>query len=261
MSQAGSYQAVTPEGAAAEAERLKGQVAALWSKESAALRAVGLPDGARVLEVGCGSGAVLAQVGRAFSPRFALGVERDVQNAGLARQVGPVVRADGAALPLAAQSFDAVLFRFVLRHAPSPERLVSEAVRVLRPGGRLLAVDGDDGALMLAPAPPGWPTLSAALAASVRRRGADPEMGRNLRALLHRAGLRDVRALGLAVTNDDVPGPLFVQLFLAPEGRPVDADLLEPAAARQAWAELRAWAASPSSFLCALGIFAGGTKP
>lgn len=49
----------------------------------------------------------------------------------------------GERLPFADASFDAVLALFSINHMAEPERLVPEARRVLRPGGRLLIVAED----------------------------------------------------------------------------------------------------------------------
>lgn len=50
-------------------------------------------------------------------------------------------RADATALPFAAGRFDAVLSVLMLHHVVAWERALAEAVRVLRPGGRIVAAD------------------------------------------------------------------------------------------------------------------------
>jgi ubiquinone/menaquinone biosynthesis C-methylase UbiE len=52
-----------------------------------------------------------------------------------------IMLGDFNALPLADQSFDTILFHQVLHYAQHPERVISEAARVLAPGGRLMIVD------------------------------------------------------------------------------------------------------------------------
>src|ERR1700726_2218728 len=50
-------------------------------------------------------------------------------------------RVDAAALPFADGRFDVVLSFAMLHHVADWERAVAEAVRVLRPGGRLVGYD------------------------------------------------------------------------------------------------------------------------
>ncbi|MFD4987464.1 class I SAM-dependent methyltransferase [Streptomyces sp. NPDC058374] len=95
-----------------------------------------------VLDVGVGTGAVAAAL---------LAAERHVVGADLslpmlrqaADRLGPaVVCADAAALPFASESFANVLFAHVLHLVGDLDRAVAEAARVMRLGGRLLALHG-----------------------------------------------------------------------------------------------------------------------
>ncbi len=51
--------------------------------------------------------------------------------------------ADGAALPFADASLDAVFANMYLHHCPAPQAAIAEMVRVLKPGGRLVITDLD----------------------------------------------------------------------------------------------------------------------
>jgi SAM-dependent methyltransferase len=53
------------------------------------------------------------------------------------------VEGDARSLPLEASSADVLVFHTTLCHVPEPERALTEAFRVLRPGGWLAAFDGD----------------------------------------------------------------------------------------------------------------------
>ena len=104
-----------------------------------------LPAGARVLELGCGSGtpttALLAQ-------RFDVtGVDISARQLELARQAVPgatFIHADMADLTFPPASFDAVVALFSLIHVPRAEHaaLLERVAGWLRPGGLLVATMG-----------------------------------------------------------------------------------------------------------------------
>jgi SAM-dependent methyltransferase len=236
----------------AEAQRLQQQVARLWHREEGLLRELGWRREARLLDVGCGPGATMQKLANAF----AVGLDRDLDH--LRRGAGLRVRGDAAALPFAGGSFEIVLLRLVLRHVPDPQKAVLEAARVA--SERVCVLDSDDLACVLHPEPPSWPRLSAALAESVRRRRGDPAMGRRLRQLLHEADLCDLQARVQPISTDEMPAPMLVEMLLAPAARPLDADLMPPDEAAQAWAEVRAWARRPDAFGWILGVGASGKK-
>lgn len=256
---AGSYRAEGAAEARNETERLRRQAAAVWGRERAALLAAGLASGQRLLDLGCGPGGTLERL-VADLGRTPFGVDL---NQALLRRAGAahVVRADGANLPFADGSFDFVLVRLVLRHAPARARLLAEAARVLATGGILCATDVDEAATAFDPEPPSWPALKAALAASASRRGGDPYVGRRLRRLLAETGLLGVTTVALPVSTDDVPPRAFIETMLAPAARTVDSDLLEPAAVQRAWGELGEWASDSGAFGYALGWMAAARKP
>jgi ubiquinone/menaquinone biosynthesis C-methylase UbiE len=101
----------------------------------------------RVLDVGCGTGFLalrLAELGHTVS-----GVDLSGQMIEQARRKAEqaaleiVFRvADGADLDSADEAYDLVVARHVIWNLPDPERGVAEWLRVLRPGGRLLLVEG-----------------------------------------------------------------------------------------------------------------------
>jgi ubiquinone/menaquinone biosynthesis C-methylase UbiE len=110
---------------------------------------IDFPQGARVAELGCGSGAV----SRALTSRAGVGEVVGVDPSPIfierGRELGrdlanlTFVEGDARALPLEDGSFDVVVFHTTLCHIPGPELALAEASRVLSPGGLLAVFDGD----------------------------------------------------------------------------------------------------------------------
>jgi SAM-dependent methyltransferase len=123
-----------------------------------------LPAGGSLeaLDVGCGTGFLsleLAQRGHRvtgvdFAPSMLALAERKAAERGLEVHFEP---ADAEQMPYAPASFDLVISRHVLWTLPHPEAAIDEWLRVLRPGGRLVIVDGAvlDGSDRVAGAQPG----------------------------------------------------------------------------------------------------------
>ncbi|MEZ5668214.1 MAG: metalloregulator ArsR/SmtB family transcription factor [Alphaproteobacteria bacterium] len=107
------------------------------------------PRVADLLDIGTGTGRML----ELMAPRVAhaLGIDASREMLAIARnnldKAGHahcrVRQADMYQLPLAAESFDAIVIHQVLHYAESPGAVLAEAARVLRPGGTLLIVDLD----------------------------------------------------------------------------------------------------------------------
>lgn len=93
--------------------------------------------GRDALEVGCGTGLILARVAR--EARVARGVDLSPGMLARARARGlEVAEASATALPFADASFDVTYSFKVLAHVPAWERCLAEMLRVTRPGGHLI---------------------------------------------------------------------------------------------------------------------------
>jgi len=103
-----------------------------------------LRPGGRVLEVGCGRGSMGAYFAAKGQEVHLLDFSRDallLARGHFARHAlaGHPVQADAFALPYADRTFDAVFSIGLLEHFDDITGLLREQVRVLRPGGTLLA--------------------------------------------------------------------------------------------------------------------------
>jgi ubiquinone/menaquinone biosynthesis C-methylase UbiE len=106
------------------------------------VRLTALKPGARVVDLGCGSGAFTALLARAGYA--AVGLDISPKLVAVGRRKYPhieFVEGDIERLPFADASFDGVLLSGVVHHFPDPSRCAAEVFRVLRPGGRFLAFD------------------------------------------------------------------------------------------------------------------------
>lgn len=154
-------------------------------------RQVGLDRATTVLEVGCGSGVISAELA-ALQTAYVVGL--DIQSRLLAiaaARTEPVtyLQGDAHTLPFPAAAFDAVVCHYLLMWLSDPARAVREMVRVTRPGGCVLAcAEPDYGGRI--DHPPDLIPLGQLQMAALRRQGADPTMGRRLGSLFTAAGLQ-----------------------------------------------------------------------
>jgi ArsR family transcriptional regulator len=148
-----------------------------------------------VADIGCGDGYLTVEIAAWARTVVAIDRSDDVleRARGLAarRRVTNVEwkKGDLARLPLRENSIDVALLSQSLRHASEPERAVADAVRVVRPEGRLLVIE-----------------LRAHQQTWVRARFGDRQLGfsdEELTALLQGAGLSQVRvSVGSGRTGD-----------------------------------------------------------
>ena len=151
-----------------EQDPVKEQVAAHWNRRAAGFdsdfghsirtageraawdRILDLVVGGRgtldALDVGCGTGFLSLELagrnhrvtGIDFAPRMLEEARKKAVAQGIAVRFE---EGDAEQLPFPAGSFDLVMTRHVLWTLPHPEAAIDEWIRVLRPGGRLAAMD------------------------------------------------------------------------------------------------------------------------
>jgi len=244
----------------AEASRLERQAGVIADAEEQALVALGLTQQGRLLDLGCGPGVVAARIaGRRPGLRI-VGLDRDADLLALAGGRVTPVRADAAELPFASESFDGVHARLLLRHLPDPARTLLEIRRVLRPGGRLVVADSDDGALVVHPFPEEIARALRAKHQTARRRGADPLIGRRLVQLVRDAGFSGVTARAQVIDSGSLGTGAFGQVVLAPLAGAIDPDLLAPNQQAAAAAVIRAWSEASGAFGMTTVVGVGGTR-
>ncbi|MCC7118126.1 MAG: methyltransferase domain-containing protein [Anaerolineales bacterium] len=143
----------------------------------------------RILEVGCGTGAILRAV---ESPATLYGIDIDSHALAQCRVNSAnaiLARGDGLFLPYANASFDIVFCHYFLLWVGDPLQAVREMKRVTRPGGHILALAEPD-YLSRTDAPQELTRLGAQQTEALRQQGADPGFGARLAETFFEAGIR-----------------------------------------------------------------------
>lgn len=157
------------------------------------LAGMDLPPESHVLEVGCGSGVVSRRVAR--WPHVAKVVGLDVSASmidyaqGLSRNHENLeyLQGDALKLPLPANTYDLVLLHCVLGDVSDVSKALSEAFRVLKPGGVLQIFEADYASLSFACGTDD--PLQSLASLSAGEASANPFLARQLSAWVRREGL------------------------------------------------------------------------
>jgi ubiquinone/menaquinone biosynthesis C-methylase UbiE len=157
-----------------------------------------LAPGTRLLEVGCGAGAVLAVLGQEYPGVRLFGVDREPRQlafaAGHLERLGveaTLVEADALALPFADGSFDHVWMMWFLEHVADPVAALREAHRVLTAGGSITAIEVDYSTCRASPSTPAFEEVVRAMVAAMSSAGWS-DAGTRLPGWLRDAGFVEI---------------------------------------------------------------------
>ena len=199
---------VSAGGFADELVRLEQQAELTFDVELAKLAEAGVRDGARVLDLGCGSGAFTRRLRAALPLSVVTGADIDPRM--LARVAAPTVLIDqaaDAAVPAVADgSVDVVVVRYVAQHLDTEgrARLWRRAFAALAPEGLLIVIDVDDADWgTVTPLAPGLSAVFRQIAASQSQRGGDRFVVRALAGELNAAGFGEVTPRIGVLSSDD----------------------------------------------------------
>lgn len=157
--------------------------------------------GERVLEIGCAAGATLAALADRFPGITVAGIDLEPRQIAFARrhlvatgtQEADLRVGDARELPWDSDTFDHVFIMWLLEHLKDPVPVLSEANRVLRPGGTISLTETDYTTFKVLPSSSNWDYLESAQHEFFTRHG-NPVVGRQLGTVLTTTGFANVRS-------------------------------------------------------------------
>jgi SAM-dependent methyltransferase len=176
---------------------------------------LGVREGYRLLDIGCGAGNYAADVapligpsGRVVGLDLSAAMIEVAQRRAVARGLPIEFRVgDALALPFPDAAFDGCRVERVLQYLTDPGRAVAEMARVTRPGGRVVASEVDMDTFVC-----DVPGLDRGIwrraVGAISDGGGNGWAGRELRRRFVAAGLRDVHSEGVAMVVTDADAVL-----------------------------------------------------
>jgi len=200
-------------GGARGAERLRLLAAVKWPTTKTLLDRVGLRQGMKCLDVGCGIGAVTLKMAEIIGPSgVAVGLDLDEGCLSLARNEAHRLGLNaefrpGTVTELREESaFDLVFGRFVLTRLREPEKALTRMAQATRPGGLVVVEDIQFTGHFCHPACPAFDRYVTLYQEVVQRKGGDPNIGPRLLEMFLDTGLEDVELDVIQPTYRQGPG-------------------------------------------------------
>ena len=238
---------------------LAAQAEAIWPQEEPLF--LRHPPAGRVLDVGTGTGELVARLAARFEAARFVGVDLDEAHLERARArcapFGERARfqaGDALLLPFPDDAgFDLALSRHLLQAVPDAARALAEMKRVLRPGGRLHVIAEDYGMLWCHPTSLGsdgfWQRLPQAFGAAI---GCDLQVGRKMFGYLAALGFADIKVDYIVVDTLRVPRETFARIWEAWRDGYTESLIEQTGTPRaeveQRWAEMIACVRDPAGY-------------
>lgn len=237
-----------------EIERLHRQGAAMAPDCAIMLERIGVAEGWRCLDLGCGPAGITALLSaRVGATGRVVGLDADPVFIDHGRRGAAAntdfVQGDAYSAALLGGSFDLVHLRFVASTAGEPQKLLREAMRLAKSGGIVALQEPDMATLNCYPAHPAWDALRAALIGAFAAVGSNISLGRELFAVARAAGLDDVqyRPFLIGVRSSDPIVDYLPSTVESLRGTVINRGLMTEGALDAALAACRAHLADPGT--------------
>jgi ubiquinone/menaquinone biosynthesis C-methylase UbiE len=166
-----------------------------------------LKPGSTTIDLGCGLGADAFSMAQIVGPSgLSIGIDNSKRLIERALEIYATydvplrfTLADASAIPCEAGSADAIRVDRTLQHVTDPQHVVSEMVRVLRPGGRIVCCEPDWGTYTVNTADR---LVGRAIADRWQQDIRNSWIGRQLREMLIKCGVIDVDLTGYLLFTD-----------------------------------------------------------
>ncbi len=155
---------------------------------------IGIKKTSRVLEVGCGTGVITSEI-KEITDQPVLGIDIDLDRVKKAASTYNALHfscADVYHLPFASQSLDFVISHFLFLWLKEPVQALKEILRVLKPGGTVVALAEPDHLARIDHPKELWKLAELQTQALIKQ-GVNPMMGRMLPDVFTQAGVSNIQ--------------------------------------------------------------------
>jgi len=259
-----------------EVMRLEAQAKAFGKVLEKEFEILGLKQGMKVLDAGCGTGAVTRNIAVKVSPGEVFGVDIDSLFVNEARKLAANeglgnVRydlGDVNDLKYSDGTFDLSYCRLVLMHVKDPIKTVKELERVTKKEGVVAVSDNDDGGVLTYPEMPKMMDLWAKYGCSAKTRGEDRYIGRQLFSIFSQAGLSPITIYPLPIHATQQTPEMLKMLVSVPvqimelcKETMMQEGFVTAEHYEEAMNEVRAFLSHPGAFAMGLTFLAVGKVP
>lgn len=165
------------------------------------LKSVGLAEGMKCLDIGCGGGFVTALMSDVVGPTGSVvGIDADEVILKLAQEDAELAGTNNiefvkldASIQHRATYYDIVYARFVLTHLQHPQPCLESMISSCKRGGRIVVEDIEFTGSFSYPPLDAYQRYTELYQEVVKKRGADPNIGPKVLGMFRAAGLDDVQ--------------------------------------------------------------------